>query len=34
MLPLMVTAAQFWNPLWLASAGALFVLGRLAYWKG
>jgi glutathione S-transferase len=34
MLPLMATAAHFWNPLWVAGAGALFVLGRLAYWKG
>ncbi len=34
MLPLMATAAQFWNPMWVAAAGALFVLGRVAYWKG
>ena len=34
MLPLMASAAQFWNPAWVAAAGALFFLGRLVYWKG
>jgi glutathione S-transferase len=34
MLPLMATAAHFWNPLFVAGAGLLFLLGRIAYWKG
>ena len=34
MLPLMASAAHFWNPAWVAAAGALFCLGRLVYWKG
>jgi len=34
MLPLMATAAQFWHPALVAAAGGLFVLGRLAYWRG
>lgn len=34
MLPLMATATQFWSP-WLATAaGILFLIGRMAYWKG
>ena len=34
MLPLMASAAHFWNPAWVAAAGALFFLGRSVYWKG
>ena len=34
MLPLMATAAHFWNPLLVAVPGVLFLLGRFAYWKG
>lgn len=34
MLPLLATAAHFWNPLFAAGAGLLFVLGRFVYWKG
>ena len=34
MLPLMATAAQFWNPLFVSAAGVLFLMGRMAYWKG
>lgn len=34
MLPLMASAAHFWNPAWVAAAGALFFLGRFVYWKG
>jgi glutathione S-transferase len=33
MLPLMALAAHFWNPLFVAGAGVLFLLGRVAYWK-
>ncbi|MBL8344836.1 MAG: MAPEG family protein [Rubrivivax sp.] len=34
MLPLMVTAAQFWSPLVVSAAGVLFLIGRVAYWRG
>lgn len=34
MLPLMATAAHFWNPQLVAGAGVLFVLGRFVYWRG
>lgn len=34
MLPLMATAAHFWNPLWVVVPGVLFVLGRFVYWTG
>jgi glutathione S-transferase len=33
-VPLLWMAAQFWNPLWVAGAGALFLLGRVLYWRG
>ncbi len=34
MLPLMATAAHYWSPQWVAAAGVLFLIGRMAYWKG
>ncbi len=34
MLPPMATAACFWDPLYVAVPGLLFVLGRFVYWKG
>lgn len=34
MLPLMATAAHYWNPWWVSGAGMLFLIGRMAYWKG
>jgi glutathione S-transferase len=33
-VPLLWTAAQFWNPLWVSAAGALFLVGRMLYWRG
>jgi hypothetical protein len=25
---------MYWNPLWVAAAGAVFVIGRLVYFRG
>ena len=33
-LPLLWMAAGYWNPLWVAAVGAVFVLGRLVYFRG
>lgn len=33
-VPLMWMATQFWAPAWVAGVGAVFLLGRLLYWKG
>jgi glutathione S-transferase len=33
-LPLLWMAAQFWNPLWVSGLGAVFLAGRMLYWKG
>lgn len=33
-LPLMWLAAQFWNPVWAAAAGIVFLIGRMVYWRG
>ena len=33
-LPLMWLAAQFWNPIWAAGAGMVFLIGRMVYWRG
>jgi glutathione S-transferase len=33
-VPLLWMAAQFWNPLWVAGAGVLFLVGRVLYWRG
>ncbi len=33
-LPLLWSAAQFWNPMWVSIAGVVFLLGRVLYWKG
>jgi len=33
-LPLMWLAAQFWNPVWAATAGIVFLIGRMVYWRG
>jgi glutathione S-transferase len=33
-VPLLWMAAQFWNPLWVAAAGVLFLVGRVLYWRG
>jgi uncharacterized membrane protein YecN with MAPEG domain len=30
-LPALVLAARYWNPLWIAAIGFVFVLGRLEY---
>jgi uncharacterized membrane protein YecN with MAPEG domain len=33
-LPLLWMAATYWNPPWVAAVGAVFVLGRLVYFRG
>jgi glutathione S-transferase len=33
-MPLMWMATQFWAPAWVAAVGAVFLLGRMLYWKG
>ncbi len=32
-LPLLWLAAQFWNPLWVAGVGVVFLVGRVVYWR-
>ena len=33
-VPLMWLAAQFWNPLWVAGVGVVFLVARMLYWRG
>ena len=33
-LPLLWIAASYWNPIWIAAIGAVFVIGRLLYFRG
>jgi glutathione S-transferase len=33
-VPLLWMAGQFWNPLWVAAAGVLFLVGLVLYWRG
>jgi uncharacterized membrane protein YecN with MAPEG domain len=33
-LPLLWIAASYWNPLWVAAIGAVFLVGRLLYFRG
>jgi glutathione S-transferase len=33
-VPLLWMATQFWNPAWVAAVGAVFLVGRMLYWKG
>jgi len=33
-IPALWTAAQYWNPLWVAAIGAVFVVGRAIYCQG
>jgi glutathione S-transferase len=33
-VPLMWMATQFWASAWVAAVGAVFLLGRMLYWKG
>ncbi len=33
-VPALWIAAQYWNPLWMAAIGAVYVIGRMAYLRG
>jgi glutathione S-transferase len=33
-LPLLWLAAQAWPPQWIALIGALYLVGRILYWRG
>ena len=33
-LPLLWLAAQSWPPQWLAALGAVYLVGRVLYWRG
>jgi glutathione S-transferase len=33
-VPALYIAAQYWNPLWIAAIGAVFIIGRLVYLRG
>jgi glutathione S-transferase len=33
-LPVLWIAAFYWNPVWVAAVGAVFVVGRLLYFRG
>jgi uncharacterized membrane protein YecN with MAPEG domain len=32
-LPSLWIAAQYWNPLWMAAIGAVYLIGRLVYFR-
>ena len=32
-LPVLAIAAAYWNPLWVAAIGAVFLVGRLVYFR-
>jgi len=33
-LPSLAIAALYWNPVWVAAIGAIFLVGRLLYFRG
>ncbi len=33
-VPALYIAAQYWNPVWIAAIGAVFIIGRLVYLRG
>ncbi len=33
-LPSLAIAALYWNPVWVAAIGAVFLVGRLLYFRG
>jgi glutathione S-transferase len=33
-LPALLIAARYWSPPWMALIGAVYVLGRMLYWRG
>jgi uncharacterized membrane protein YecN with MAPEG domain len=32
-LPVLAVAAAYWNPLWVAAVGAMYLVGRLIYFR-
>ena len=32
-LPALYLAARYWSPQWVAAIGAIFLVGRLVYWR-
>ena len=33
-VPALWIAAQYWNPTWIAAIGAVYLIGRLVYFRG
>lgn len=33
-LPAMLIAARYWSPRWMALIGAVYLIGRMLYWRG
>ena len=33
LLPGLYIAARYWSPLWVAAGGAVYLIGRLVYWR-
>lgn len=33
-VPALWIAAQYWNPAWMAALGAVYVIGRIIYFRG
>ena len=33
-VPALWIAAQYWNPMWIAAIGAVYVVGRIVYLRG
>ena len=34
LVPALWIAASYWNPLWMAAAGAVYLIGRILYLQG
>jgi uncharacterized membrane protein YecN with MAPEG domain len=33
-VPCLWIAAQYWNPLWMAAIGVIYLIGRIVYFRG
>lgn len=33
LLPALYVAGRYWSPVWVALAGAVYLVGRLVYWR-
>jgi glutathione S-transferase len=33
LVPALWMAARYWSPIWVAAAGAVYLVGRVVYWR-